>query len=230
MPALTDHVRQNLPGWVSPSRTALCVIDIQVDFAAPDGLMASFGADLTSVPAAIEKAGELVESARATGVPVIFIGLMTTPETDSETWTLRMRRREGDPDIESAVCRAGTRGADFFGPQPAPTDTIVYKHKYSGFYETSLEETLNGLGVDTLVVCGLTTECCVDSTVRDAFHRDFNVFVVADATAAYGQALHDTSLETLELNFALLTDTADMRAVWSSDLEQAAAAPEVNHA
>ena len=207
----------------------MCVIDIQVDFAAPDGLMASFGVDMTSVPAAVEKSGALVEGARAAGVPVVFIGLQTTAEADSTVWTQRLRRREGNPELESAVCRAGTRGADFFGPQPGPAEPVVYKRKYSGFYETSLEDILSGLDVDTLVVCGLTTECCVDSTVRDAFHRDFNVFVVADATAAYGSALHDSSLETLDLNFAMLTTTADTLSAWQSQSDQALSTQQVTH-
>ena len=224
MPKLTDYVKDNLPEWVSPSRTALCVIDVQVDFASPDGLMASFGADLSSVPAAVETAGRLVDSARKAGVPVIFVGLLTTPETDSDTWKRRMRRRAGDPDMESAVCRAGTRGADFFGPQPAPTEAVVYKHKYSGFYETDLEDTLNKLGVDTIVACGLTTECCVDSTVRDAFHHDFNVFVATDATAAYGKDMHEGALEILDLNFALLVQTDDLQTAWASQADHAAAA------
>lgn len=222
MVQITDYVRHHLPEWVRPARTAVCVIDIQADFAAPDGLMAFYGADMSSLSAAVAKAGELVDGARECGVPVIFIGLQTKPETDSPIWTERMRRREGDPELESAVCREGTPGAAFYGPQPNTGEPVVYKHKYSGFYKTELNETLTELGVDTLVCCGLTTECCIDSTVRDAFHRDFNVFVVADASAAYGDEIHQSSLAVLDLNFALLTNTSDMLAAWRAPSNSAA--------
>lgn len=229
MPQTPDHVRDNLPVWIAPSRTALCVIDIQVDFAAPDGLMASFGADLASVPAAVEKAGALVSSARSAGVQVVFVGLRTSPETDSDVWRTRMRRQGDDPDTGSAVCRAGTYGAEFFGPQPAASDMVFYKRKYSGFYETDLDAGLRQLGIDTLAVCGLTTECCVESTVRDAFHRDFSVFVVTDATAAYDQRLHESSLEAMDVNFAIMAEATDVLAAWKLHVDRASSSAEARH-
>ena len=69
----------DLKAWIAPDRTALCVIDIQVDFAAPDGLLAGFGVDMSAVPAAIAKTEGLIATARKAGVPVIFIGLSTSP-------------------------------------------------------------------------------------------------------------------------------------------------------
>ena len=125
-----------------------------------------------------------------------------------------MRRREGDPDAESNVCRAGTPGVAFYGPQPQPGDVVVMKPKYSAFYETDFAEQLAALGVDTLVVCGLTTECCVDCTVRDAFHRDFHVIIAEDACAAYGKDVHAAALKMLELNCAILRPSADIEDVW----------------
>ena len=125
------------------------------------------------------------------------------------------RRRGGDPDAESGVCRAGTIGAEFVGPIPLRGEPIVFKTRYSGFHDANLDAVLKGLGVDTIVVCGLTTECCVDCTVRDAFHRDYHVFVAADACAAYDPALHAGALRSLEINCAILAGTAGIVDVWT---------------
>ncbi|PTT71907.1 isochorismatase, partial [Pseudomonas sp. HMWF010] len=93
-------------------------------------------------------------------------------------------------------------------------ERVIEKTRYSGFWGTDLDARLKGLGVDTLVVAGVTTECCVDSTVRDAFNLDYHVFVVADACAAYEADLHAASLKAMALNSAILTDTAAVASAW----------------
>jgi nicotinamidase-related amidase len=206
---------EGLAEWIAPGRTALVIIDMQVDFASPDGALGQAGVDLGAVPAALAAAQSLAAAARAAGVPVIFVGLMTDPGLDSHAWAERMRRRGGDPDAESGLCRIGTHGAAFVGPQPLAGEPVVPKLRYSGFFGTDLDARLTALGVDTLVVCGLTTECCVDCTVRDAFHLDYHVFLAADACAAYEADLHAGALKALELNCAILAPTADVVAAWA---------------
>jgi nicotinamidase-related amidase len=204
-----------LEAWIAPARTAVVVIDIQVDFASPDGALGAY-VDMAAVQPAVAAAERLVDSARAAGVPVVFVGLFTSRETDSPSWKERMRRRGGNADDESALCRDGEVGSDFYGPQPLPGEIIVKKTRYSGFVGADLDARLKALGVDTLVVAGLTTECCVDSTVRDAFSLDYHVFVAADACAAYEADIHAASLKVMELNSAILTDTGEIAAAWSA--------------
>ncbi len=204
-----------LAAWIAPSRTAVMVIDIQADFASPDGALGAY-VDMAAVQPAVKAAERLVEAARAAGAPVVFVGLFTAPETDSPSWKERMRRRGGDPDDESALCRVGQPGSDFYGPKPLPGEVVVQKTRYSGFVGTDLDARLKALGVDTLIAAGLTTECCVDSTVRDAFSLDYHVFVAADACAAYEPEIHTVSLKVMELNSAILTDTGQIAAAWSA--------------
>ncbi len=206
--------RDGLAGWIAPARTALLVIDMQADFAAPEGVLGRAGLDLSTVPAALAAAERLVAGARAAGVTVVFVGLFTSPETDSPAWRERMRRQGGDPDADSALCRTGTPGAAFFGPQPAPDEPVIAKTRYSGFHRTDLDAFLRRRGVDTLVACGLTTECCVDCTVRDAFHLDYHVFIAEDAAAAYERDLHEGALKSLALNCAIVVRTDDVLAAW----------------
>jgi nicotinamidase-related amidase len=199
------------PDWVSPTRTALLVIDIQADFAAPDGAMARSGADMTTIFPAVECARALVEAARAGGLPLVFTRAVTAPhlETDVER-EAKTRRGDDGP----GICREGTPGADFVEPRPLAGEAVVTKHRYSVFAGTGLAEKLKARDIDTLVLCGLTTECCIQSSAWDAFERDFHVVIAADAVAAYQPALHRAALEALELNRAILADSAALLAVW----------------
>ncbi len=204
-----------LAAWIAPGRTALVIVDMQTDFASPDGAVGRAGADLSAVPAALAAARRLADAARAAGAPVVFVGLTTTPEDDSTAWAERLRRQGGEPGPGLALCRAGTRGAAFVGPIPLVGEPVVTKVRYSGFFRTDLDAQLQRLGVDTLVVVGLTTDCCVDCTARDAFHLDYHVFVAADACAAYDADLHAAALRSLALNCAILVTADDVVAAWA---------------
>ena len=200
----------SLKDWIAPARTALLLVDMQVDFASPHGVLGRDGTDMTAVQAAICNAAMLAGAARAAKVPCLFARLITTPETDMlQEWKAR-RGHEKDPPL----CREGTRGAEFVGPQPLAGEAVFTKSRYDAFAGTNLDAHLRGLKRDTLVIAGLTTECCVDSTARDAFERDYHVFIAADAVAAYEKDLHDAALKALELNCAILASSADIVAAW----------------
>jgi nicotinamidase-related amidase len=201
--------------WIAPGRTALLIVDMQTDFASPEGMAGQWGLDLSTVPAALAAAERLAQAARAAKVPVVFCGLFT-PASDSPTWNERMRRRGGDPGVEAALCRDGESGSAFVGPQPAPGEAVIRKTRYSAFWDTDLDAQLKAMSVDTLVIAGLTTECCVDGTARDAFNLDYQVFVAADACAAYEPDLHAAALKMLDLNTAILTDSASVVAAWDA--------------
>lgn len=206
----------NLEHWIAPDRTAVLIVDMQVDFGASEGLSAQWGLDLSTVPAALTAAQRLADAARAAQVPVVFVGLFTTPETDSDAWDERMRRRGNDPEAGPALCRAGSPGSEFVGPKPVPGELVLRKTRYSPFWDTDIDAQLKALEVDTLVIAGLTTECCVADTAKDAFNHDYHVFVAADACAAYEPDLHVAALKMLDLNTAILTDTASVAAAWSA--------------
>ena len=189
---------------------------MQADFASPDGAAGRAGANLADVPAALAAARRLADAARSAAAPVVFVGLMTSPEDDSAAWAERLRRQGADPAEGLALCRAGTPGAAFVGPAPLDGEPVVPKLRYSGFFRTDLDAQLQRLGVDTLVIAGLTTDCCVDCTVRDAVHLDYQVFVVSDACAAYDPALHDAVLQALGTNFAIVVGSDEVAAAWGA--------------
>jgi ureidoacrylate peracid hydrolase len=113
-----------------------------------------------------------------------------------------------------ALCRADTPGAEFFGPMPVSGELVIGKLRYSAFSGDDLDAELTRRGVDTLIVCGLTTDCCVESTARHAFHLDYHVFVAADACAAYEPDLHRAALKSLDLNCAIVVDSDQVQAAW----------------
>lgn len=199
------------PDWIAPNRTALLVIDMQVDFGAPDGALALQGADVAAAQDALAKAQELTAAARAAQVPVIFVRLLTRPGGETHIIAEEKARRGDDgPDL----CVEGTRGADFIGPQPQPGEAIVSKTRYSAFAHTGLDKQLRTQDIDTLVLVGLTTECCVASSAWDAFERDFHVFIAADACAAYEPELHEQALKALGLSGAVVASVQDFAAGW----------------
>lgn len=198
---------------IQPARTALVIVDIQIDFAAPEGLLGCLGVDLTDAAAAIRRCERLVAAARRAGATVALMRVVTRPETDSRALRNLMARR-GRAGSE-AICRADDIGSCYYRIFPEPGDIEIQKVLYDSFHGTDFDAQLRARGVDTLVVCGLSTDCCVDSTARAAFHRDYDVFVVSDACAAYEPGLHESSLNAMEKNCVLLTTTGAVEAAWN---------------
>jgi len=215
MMSALPHVEAGaLPDMIPPSLTALLVIDAQVDFASPDGALAGFGADLSGIPPALARIDTLIAAARAAGAPVAFARVMTTPASDSPALQ-RLSARRGDGPDALAVCREGEPGSAYFGVTPRPGDIEVSKRLYNAFHDTDLEAQLRQRGVETLLVAGFATHCCVDATVRDAFHRGFDVFVISDATAAYAADTHWATLAALRESCALIVDSESALGAWA---------------
>lgn len=208
LPHTTD-----LGDMIAPERTALIVVDIQVDFASPEGVLGRAGLDMAGCGPAVDRIEELIAAARAAGATIGFMRVMTRPETDSNALKTWMARR-GTPS-DAAICRIGSGGEDYYRVRPEPGDIEIEKLAYSSFHGTDLDAQLRARGIDTLVMTGVSTDCCVDSTTRDAFHHDYHTFVVSDACATFDEALHTGTLNALQLHTSLLTTTAAVKAAWA---------------
>ncbi len=193
-------------------RTALVVIDMQRAFLEDEGSLAKAGIDITGLKAALEPCQRLLASARRAGVPVIHTRYVYRPDyADGGILVnyIMPQLREvdslaaGTPDIEIVDELA-----------PVDGETVIDKNRPSAFYATNIEPLLNGLGVDSLVVCGVTTNICVETTVRDASQRDYKVFVPKDATGELEQLRYDGALAGMAWVFAKIVDTDDVISVW----------------
>jgi nicotinamidase-related amidase len=201
------------PAWIAPQRTAVVLIDCQVDFGSPGGEMARRGADMRAPLAALTQAKFLADAARGAGVRVAFVRLLTHPgEENHVARESKERRNDQEPDL----CVEGTRGADFIGPGPEAGEAIFSKTRFSAFARTGLGEQLQDWGIDTVVLAGLTTECCIQSSAWGAFEHDLHVFIAADACAAYDEALHRHALKALDLSGATIAMVANIAGAWKS--------------
>lgn len=152
---------------IDPTRTALLIVDVQNDFCA-NGMGEKIEAPLTT----------LLDATRKTGMLHVLIKAIYDPDIISPRFAeqLNSMGRLG------AVCQSSTPGAEYWGPvRPEAGDLEIVKHAYSAFRGTNLAETLRNRGIDTVLVCGLTTQTCVDSTAREAFFEGFHAILAIDA-------------------------------------------------
>ena len=197
---------------LSKERTALVVIDMQRAFLEDEGSLAQAGIDITGLKAALEGCKRLLASARQAGVPVIHTRYVYRPDyADGGILVnyIMPQLRE----VDSLV--AGTPDIEIVDElAPVDGEAVIDKNRPSAFYATNIEPLLNGLGVDSLVVCGVTTNICVETTVRDASQRDYKVFVPKDATGELEQLRYDGALAGMAWVFAKIVDTDDVISVW----------------
>jgi nicotinamidase-related amidase len=199
---------------IEPARTALVVIDVQEDFVGPSGAMARIGLDMSGVEPAIDRIEAMIAAARAAGATVAFARVMSSEATDSAALRV-LNARKGRPPGAIAICREDQAGSAYYRLEPTAGDIEVRKRLFDSFHGTRFDEDLRARGIDTLVICGFTTDCCVDATARAAFHRDFNVFIVSDACDAYQVELHLGALKALHKNVALLTTAEAVGGAWA---------------
>jgi biuret amidohydrolase len=162
---------------IEPSKTAMIVVDMENDFIAPGAPM--------ETPAGQKLLPNLQRAlafCREVGIRVIY--------------TTHVHRRDGcdmglfddlwPPIATRAGLVDGEPGIEIY-PEVAPRDddVVIKKHRYSGFYGTDLEIILRGLGVDTVIITGVTTENCCHATARDAMFRDYKVVFLSDATGTF---------------------------------------------
>jgi ureidoacrylate peracid hydrolase len=191
---LTSQVPEVSPVNRDSSR-ALLVVDMQNGFCHPEGSFPRIGRGLEGAEAACRNAAVAVRQAREAGIPVIFTRHLYRPGRADEGRSLVTM----SPELAGVGGLAGgTWDAQVVDELDCrPGDLLVDKVRFDAFQWTSLEPLLRGLGVNDLVVCGVVTNLCVETTVRSAFMRDFPVTLLADCCAAKSRRLHDISLEVL---------------------------------
>jgi ureidoacrylate peracid hydrolase len=174
---------------------ALLVVDMQNGFCHPEGSFTRIGMGLEGADDAVRNAAIAIEQARRAAIPVVFTRHLYRPGRPDEGQALN----QNSPALAGVDgLQAGTWDADVVAELGCgPQDLTVDKVRFDAFQWTSLEPLLRGLGVDDLVVCGVVTNLCVETTVRSAFMRDFPVTLLANCCAAQTRRLHELSLEVL---------------------------------
>ena len=188
-------------------KPALIVIDMQNGFCNAKGFMAQIGLAYEPSAEVIGPISRLLGAARRHGIPVYFT-----------RYSLNADYSDGGLLMEVFPAIKGTGGlvrdswdaAIVDELEPVEGEVVLDKTRYSAFFGTDLEERLRAEGVDSLIVCGVTTNICVESTVRDAFFRDIRPIVPEDGTAAVAPELHESSLEDFRYGFGQVVSIAEI--------------------
>lgn len=197
---------------VDPSRTALVIVDMQRDFVAPTGVCAKAGDDLSTVAAVTDRLRLLIKAAREHELLIIYVRSVYDRVYLAENQLEQLDRRG-----LGGLCRTESPGSDFadgIGPSGAPNEIVVSKHRFSAFCGTSLDLILRSNGIKTLVMTGVATDVCVESTTRDGFFRDYHVVLAEDCMSGFSAERHRASLAVLSRSFGTVASSADIAAAW----------------
>jgi ureidoacrylate peracid hydrolase len=210
---------------VEPVHAALLVIDVQNDFCAPGGMMDREGNDLGAVQEMAAALPGLIAEARAAGVLVVFVRNVYTTEPNrylSDVWLEQAARQRQGSYTLSAVCAPGSWEGDFYaGVQPLPDEPIVTKHRFSAFHNSDLETVLRARSIRTVVLAGVASNVCVETTAREAFVRDYYVVFLADGTATYSRSGHEATLRVVDQFFGQVASIDEVVSCWQAAVKPA---------
>ncbi|TFH71854.1 cysteine hydrolase family protein [Cellulomonas sp. HD19AZ1] len=200
----------------APGTAAVVVVDVQNDFCDPAGACAQRGSDVAGAVAMVPRLERFLDAARAAGVLVVFVQTTHDATTNSPAWLAR----RGDPvpgaPTPVATCATGTWGADFYRVAPQPGEPVVVKHRYSAFAGTNLDVVLRSAGVDSLLLTGVSTNVCVESTLRDGLFAEYRVTLVEDCAASFEAEAHAATVANVEQYFGVVATSEEIGATWSA--------------
>jgi biuret amidohydrolase len=207
-------------------RTALIIIDMQRDFLDPAGYIGMSGVDVGILRAVIPRVSRLLLAARKYGIPVIHTREGHRPDL-SDLPDFKRRRAAGTGAAIGSVGPLGrllVRGepghAIIEELAPAMGEPVVDKPGFGAFYSTDLELILRAGGIASLTICGVTTDICVHSTLREAIDRGFDCVTVGDACAAGDPAIHEAMLACISGEGGILgrvASTEEVIAAWAAN-------------
>lgn len=201
-----------------PESTAIVSIDMQRDFIEPGGFGATLGNDIRHVAAIVPTVAALLAWGRALGLTIVHTREAHLPDLSDCPPAKRMRGnpaiRIGDPGPMGRLLVRGEPGNQIV-PQvaPLPGELVVDKPGKGAFYGTTLGAMLEAHGIKRLIVCGVTTEVCVQTTLREANDRGYECLLVEDAAASYFPHFHSQTIEMLRSQGGIVCWTAPLAAL-----------------
>jgi nicotinamidase-related amidase len=198
--------------------TALVIIDMQRDFMEPGGFGETLGNDVTQLARAVKPIGAVLSAARDMGMLVIHTREGHLPDL-SDAPPAKVERgapslRIGDPGPMGRILIRGEAGHDIISElYPLDSEIVIDKPGKGAFYATELGDVLTKYGIENLLVCGVTTEVCVNTTVREANDRGYRCVVISDGCASYFPEFHEMGLKMIKAQGGIFGWVADSAAV-----------------
>ena len=227
------------------SQTAVVVVDMQNDFCSNGGLFDCAGINISAVQKAVEPTRKVLSAAREAGVKIVYLkmgfraDLSDLGDTDSVSRNRHLRIGVGRPciapDRHGRFLIRDTWNTDVIEElRPQPEDVVLYKHRFSGFYQTELDDVLHKLGIKNLIFTGCTTSVCVDSTIRDAMFRDYRCVVLEDCVGEpigsdFARSNHEASLLTIQTLFGWVSDSERFKSALQAAANQQSAPQSAPH-
>ncbi len=209
---------------VHPQNCALILVDVLNDFCAEGGAMHREGCDLSMVENMLHRLEVLLGAARADKVKCVWVrcAYNTGPNHYlSDVWLEHShRRRRAGAYVKFPVCEPGEWNGDFFRIRPLPDEVVVTKHRYGAFEGTDLDLILRSNGIRSVIMTGVATNVCVETTARQAFMKDYYVVFTSDCSATYSQAAHDASLDNIDRFFGEVVTGEQIMSCWPQAMAQ----------
>jgi ureidoacrylate peracid hydrolase len=204
------------PVEIDPSRTALVVVDMQNAFGSKGGMFDKAGIDISGIQEAVRPTAAAVEAARQAGIKVVWIKMgfqadlsdLGAEDVPNGFLFLHLGVKEG-------VLARDEWGTDIVEElTPEDGEPVIYKTRFSAFYRTDLDELLRSYGAKHLVITGCTTSICVESTIRDAFFRDYHCILLEDCAAEpmgrnLSRSNHEATVLLVERIFGSVSNSND---------------------
>ncbi|QOD12136.1 pyrimidine utilization protein B [Psychrobacter sp. 28M-43] len=223
----SSPVLESLPEPIKldPSQTALIVVDMQNAYASQGGYLDLAGFDVTATKPVIDKIKQAVDIAHQSGIQVIYFrngwdnkyveaGGSGSPNYHKSNALKTMRK---NPEIEGTLLAKGGWDYELVDElSTAPQDIVIDKPRYSGFANTNFDSVLRSRGIRNLLLTGIATNVCVESTLRDGFFLEYFGVLLDDACYQAGPVeAHDATLYNVKTFFGWVSDVASMQQCFS---------------
>ncbi len=200
------------------AKTALVIIDMQRDFMEPGGFGETLGNDVSQLAGAVKPIAAVLAAARDSGMLVVHTREGHLPDL-SDAPPAKVERsapslRIGDPGPMGRILIRGEAGHDIIPAlYPLDNEVVIDKPGKGAFYATELDDVLQRYCIENLLVCGVTTEVCVNTTVREANDRGYRCVVLADGCASYFPEFHEMGLKMIKAQGGIFGWVSDSAAV-----------------
>jgi len=196
--------------YLKPKKSAILVIDMQNDFCHPQGHFGKQNLNLTATHEMVPRLKWFVDEARNLGITICHV----RSYMDEEFLTPPMIARNKQLGRQEGICLKGSWGSEFYQVLPAENDIVLTKHAYSAFIGTNLQASLSERGIQTLMVTGVLTNVCCESTLRQAFMLGFYTFLIEDCCASIDQAAHLAAVDNVQKYFGWVVKSQDVINYW----------------
>src|SRR5947207_4616038 len=215
------------PIAIDTEKTAVIVVDMENDFGSKGGMFDLAGIDISMIQKAVGPTAKVLAAARNANIKIVYLkmgfhsdlsdlGALDSVNRTRHLQIMHVGKTVQAPDGSSSrILIRDTWGTDIVAElKPQAKDVVMYKTRFSGFYQTDLDNVLKKLGIKHLIFTGCTTSVCVDSTIRDAMFRDYQPVLLADCTGepignGLSRSNHEVTLLTIEVSLGWVSSSEE---------------------